>query len=69
MYNVCMDKKPATKKVTFIYPVELLERLRRLAQEHQRSLTGELVWALRRYVAEHEREREREREREEQAQP
>ena len=51
-----MDEKPATKKVTFIYPVELLERLRQLAQEDQRSLNGELIWALRRYVAERERE-------------
>jgi predicted transcriptional regulator len=51
-----MDKKPTAKKITFIYPVELVERLRHLAREHQRSLNGELVWALRQYVqwTEHE---------------
>jgi hypothetical protein len=45
-----MIKKPLTKKVTFVYPIALLERLRHLAHEHQRSLNGEVVWALRQYV-------------------
>lgn len=32
------------------YPPDLLDELRKLAQEHERSLNGEIIWALRQYV-------------------
>ena len=41
--------KPARKKTSFLYPEDLLDRLRQLAAQHQRSLNGELVWALEQY--------------------
>ena len=45
-------KKKAVKNVNINtrYPPDLLEELRKLAQEHERSLNGEIVWALRQYV-------------------
>jgi hypothetical protein len=32
------------------YPPEVLEAMRALAQEHQRSFNGEVIWALRSYL-------------------
>jgi hypothetical protein len=46
--------KPARKKTSFLYPEDLLDRLRQLAAQHQRSLNGELVWALEQYAAQQE---------------
>ena len=45
-------KHPPTRRSEFLLrlPPELAERLRRLASAHDRSLNGELVWALRMYV-------------------
>ena len=52
-----MDKKPQLKQVTFMFPLEVLETMRLIAKEHQRSLVGEIVWALRRYIAQHQKEK------------
>ena len=61
-YYSCMkQEKPTRKKTSFLYPEDLLERLRQLAAQHQRSLNGELVWALELYVAQQEREGDAER--------
>jgi hypothetical protein len=47
-----MEQQPPTKKkITFVYPLAILERMRQLAAAHGRSLNGELVWALRQYIA------------------
>jgi predicted HicB family RNase H-like nuclease len=35
-------------------PVEVHERMRQLAEQHERSLNGEIIWALRRYIQEQE---------------
>ena len=51
LYNTGMEQKPEVKQVTFVFPVEVLETMRRLAHAHQRSLVGEIVWALRQYLA------------------
>jgi len=40
-------------RVAVRFPAPLVEDIRRLAKEHQRSLNGEIVWAVRRY-ADHE---------------
>lgn len=48
-----MEKKKE-KKDTAIntrYPQEVLEAMRRLSQEHERSFNGEVIWALRQYIA------------------
>jgi predicted transcriptional regulator len=36
-------------KITVRIPVEVADRIRRLAEAHDRSLNGEIVWALRQY--------------------
>jgi hypothetical protein len=43
-------ENPPQKKVAFMLPVDLLERMRQLAKQHRRSLVGEIVWALREYA-------------------
>ena len=56
MYNTCMEHQPPTKKkITFVYPLEIIERIRQLAAEHGRSLNGEIIWALRQYIARQDR--------------
>jgi hypothetical protein len=47
---------PTKKKITFVYPLEIIERIRRLAAEHGRSLNGEMIWALRQYIARQDRQ-------------
>jgi hypothetical protein len=53
-----MEHQPPAKKkkITFVYPLELIARLRQLAVEHGRSLNGELIWALRQYIARQDRQ-------------
>ena len=56
VYNTCMEHQPPTKKkITFVYPLEIIERIRQLAAEHGRSLNGEIIWALRQYIARQDR--------------
>lgn len=43
------------QKMTFVLPRRLMERLRALAQEHHRSLTGELLVAIETYLKQEER--------------
>jgi predicted transcriptional regulator len=47
---------PTKKKITFVFPLEVIERIRHLAVEHGRSLNGEMVWALRQYLARQDRQ-------------
>jgi len=52
-----MDQQsPTKKKITFVYPLEVIERIRQLAAEHGRSLNGEIVWGLRQYIARQDRQ-------------
>jgi predicted transcriptional regulator len=53
MYNVDMATTPDT---TVRLPRELIEQVRKLAIEHDRSLSAELREALRAYVRHHETE-------------
>jgi predicted transcriptional regulator len=43
------EKRPHTS-ITIRIPTEIAERLRQLAGQHDRSLNGEIVRALREYV-------------------
>jgi predicted transcriptional regulator len=45
-YNTCME----TKTVTIRLPEDVLKELKELANEHTRSLNGEMLVALREYV-------------------
>lgn len=49
-----MEKKQTNETgINTRYPNELLEELRKLAKQHDRSFNGEVIWALRSYVAQH----------------
>jgi hypothetical protein len=40
-------------RITIRIPDAVAEALRQLAQDHNRSLNGEIVWALRQFIAQH----------------
>jgi predicted transcriptional regulator len=46
------EKQPSTS-ITIRIPTEIAEMLRRLATQHDRSLNGEIVRALREYADRH----------------
>jgi predicted transcriptional regulator len=48
-----MDHQPTTSSITIRIPADMAEMLRRLAEQHDRSLNGEIVRALREYVEFH----------------
>jgi predicted transcriptional regulator len=45
------ERQEQEVKITLRAPAELAESMKRLAREHDRSLNGELVWAIREYIA------------------
>jgi hypothetical protein len=55
------NKPPDTKKAVIYVevPLALKERMEGLAKDHERKLTGEVIVALREYVARHEEGGER----------
>jgi predicted transcriptional regulator len=50
------EKQPPTT-ITIRIPAEIAEALRRLAKQHDRSLNGEIVRALREYTEKHKDEK------------
>jgi predicted transcriptional regulator len=50
------EKQPPTN-ITIRIPAEIAEALRRLAKQHDRSLNGEIVRALREYTEKHKDEK------------
>jgi predicted transcriptional regulator len=53
-----MIEKPVTTSITIRIPAEIAEVLRRLAREHDRSLNGEIVRALREYTEKQKSEKQ-----------
>lgn len=52
MYNRCMkEHDKAIKSVSIRIPLDLLAQVKTLASQHDRSLNGEILTALRAYVA------------------
>jgi predicted transcriptional regulator len=51
-----MDKQEWETRITIRIPAEIAEKLRKLAKQHDRSLNGEIVRALREYT---EKQREK----------
>ena len=49
-----MDTQRKETRITIRFPAEVIVVLRQLAQHHDRSLNGEIVWALREYIATHQ---------------
>ena len=63
VYNGCMSEKPSPTSITIRIPPEIAETLRTLAKQHDRSLNGEIVRALREHVehgehGEHQQEKQ-----------
>ncbi|HET8909411.1 MAG TPA: Arc family DNA-binding protein [Ktedonobacterales bacterium] len=54
-----MDEKPAITNITIRLPAAIAEVLRRLAKQHDRSLNGEIVRALREYTEQHRGEQQK----------
>lgn len=50
-YNSGMDTEQRETKITIRIPAEIAEAMRQLAKRHDRSLNGEILRALRAYVA------------------
>ncbi len=50
------EKQPSTS-ITIRIPTDIAEMLRRLAKQHDRSLNGEIVRALREYAERHTSEK------------
>jgi predicted transcriptional regulator len=49
------EKRPPTS-ITIRIPAEIADTMRLLAQQHDRSLNGEIVRALREYIERHKSE-------------
>ena len=52
-----MDKQEQETRITIRIPAEIAEMLRQLAKQHDRSLNGEIVRALREYAERHKDEK------------
>ncbi|MGO8950429.1 MAG: Arc family DNA-binding protein [Ktedonobacterales bacterium] len=52
-----MSEKRLTTSITIRVPLDIAEVLRQLARQHDRSLNGEIVWALREYAEKHKSEK------------
>jgi hypothetical protein len=48
------------RHVSIRFPLDVLDALRKLAKQHERSLNGEVIWALREYAERHTSQQERE---------
>jgi hypothetical protein len=45
-----MEQKQEKHKVTVLIPAEIVQQLKQIARQHQRSFNGELIWALQQYL-------------------
>jgi hypothetical protein len=57
--NERMSEEKPIKHMNVRFPAELLDELRRSAQENGRSLHGEILWGLREYIARRKQEGDR----------
>lgn len=59
VYDRSMEKKPQEPRSQVRFPQEVWDEMKRLAEQHQRSLNGEIIWALREYIV-HQKEKDKE---------
>jgi hypothetical protein len=50
------DTPKRERHVSIRFPLDVLEVIRKLAKKHERSLNGEVIWALREYAERHKDE-------------
>jgi len=43
--------KMTEQKIQVRFPTEVWQEMKRLAKEHERSFNGEVIWALRSFIA------------------
>jgi hypothetical protein len=50
-----MDEAPkGERRISIRFPVDVLDAIRKLAKQHERSFNGEVLWALREYIERHQ---------------
>lgn len=49
------EQKPAQVSINVRFPADLAAQVKQVAQEENRSLNGEILWALRDYLARRQR--------------
>jgi len=54
-----MEQQQQEVKMTLRLPASVAEALRHLAEEHERSLNGEIIWALKAYIQEQESKKDK----------
>ncbi len=47
------DTPKRERHVSIRFPLDVLEAIRKLAKQHERSFNGEVLWALREYAERH----------------
>jgi hypothetical protein len=50
------DPPKSERHISIRFPLDVLEVIRILAEQHERSINGEVIWALREYVERHKDE-------------
>jgi hypothetical protein len=53
-----MEQKPPIIHLNVRFPPEIIEAMRRLAQQDARSLNSEILWALRDYIVRRQKSEE-----------
>jgi hypothetical protein len=44
------DQKPSTKALSIRFPVHILEQMKEIAKQHNRSLNGEILTAMEEHI-------------------
>lgn len=52
-------KRDGDTPINTRYPKDILEDMRKLAERHERSFNGEVMWALREYINQQKGEQQR----------
>jgi hypothetical protein len=47
------ESQKGERRISIRFPLDVLDAIRKLAKQHERSFNGEVIWALREYAAWH----------------
>ena len=53
-----MSDTPKEQRISIRFPVDVLAGIKDLARQHERSFNGEVIWALRVYLAQQKRKKD-----------
>jgi hypothetical protein len=51
------DTRKGETRISIRFPLDVLNAIRMLAKQHERSFNGEVVWALREFMERHKGEK------------